>query len=629
MKVKYLLLLVPIFVLQTNLLFSQNYYGIEFSAPNMIQRCQRCIEVFNQKPKEVKFSVKKDSIGNLFFEVTDKEWFNLLFINEFDGIALDIVSKEKYDCSIRYIEDTDIKGKLLKPVYTKELKEGLFAYDDTRFRVKIGTLLKEDLNKELEFNILFLNNNNLCNYYTIFDLDSYNWGLLDMGMFLDSVTYQTKLGKALDEQNYSLKYKNLKFIVPFKKNIAVYSQKDIKPLYDSLKLTDYNIKTINIRAYSSVEGSLERNIELQEQRANSIAKALQTFQEPTIVTEIFTSENWVEFLNDVSESNYAYLAELSKSQIKGKLRGNTAAKLEPILKNHRKAVITLQLEKKDRYKDKTSEELLYLFNTSIAEERIENAIEIQNSIFERLKNKEISPDYLSTMVIPRQIKYIDLLNKNAAFKYLMDDTNILSTYDELKSLEEMVPKNGKVKYNIAAIKFRIWQNNIQPIDENIFQLEIYDLRNYGIFPSFVDRMLVNFHLIKAELFMRKGDYENKDRSVKYIYDNYKKFPMTDFDYLSLAQYLTYFSNYDRAVRVLTKKVRSIDVDEDLLFYYLNLTLINDRLTRRPGYRTIMLNAINMNKERYCKIYNPLGQGGITFQLLDNVYLRKTYCENCN
>jgi hypothetical protein len=322
----------------------------------MIQRCQRCIEVFNQKPKEVKFSVKKDSIGNLFFEVTDKEWFNLLFKNELDGIALDIVSKEKYDCSIRHIEETDIKGKLLKPVYTKELEEGLFAYDDTRFRVKIGKLLEEDLNKELEFNILFLNNNNLCNYYTIFDLDSYNWGLLDMGMFLDSITYQTKLGKALDEQNYSLKYKNLKFIVPFKKNIAVYSQKDIKPLYDSLKLTDYNIKTINIRAYSSVEGSLERNIELQEQRANSIAKALQTFQEPTIVTEIFTSENWVEFLNDVSESNYAYLAELSKSQIKGKLRGNTATKLEPILKNHRKAVITLQLEKKDRYKDKTGEE---------------------------------------------------------------------------------------------------------------------------------------------------------------------------------------------------------------------------------------------------------------------------------
>ena len=629
MKIKHLLLLFAL-IFHADALIGQNYYGINFSGENMLQRCQRCIEVFKQKPKEVKFSVKKDSIGNLFFEITNKEWFNLLFENELDGIALDIVSKEKYDCSISYIsDDEDIKGLLSKPVYTKELKSGLKPYDETRYRVKIGQLLKRDLNKELEFNILFLSNNNLCNYYTIFDLDSYNWGLLDMGMYLDSLTYKTRLGKALDEDNYSLKYKTLKFKVPFKKNISVYSQNDIKPLYDSLRLTDFNIKKINIRAYASVEGSLERNIVLQKQRANSIAKALQSFQTPTIVTEIFTSENWVEFLNDIDGTNYAYLAELSKRQIKGKLRGNTAIKLEPILKNHRKAVITLQLEKKDKYKNKSGEELLYLFHTSIAEERIDKALEIQNSIFEKLKNDEISPDYLNTMVIPKQIKYIDLLNKNASFKYLMNDDNVITTYNELKDLEKIAPENGKVKYNIAAIKFRIWQNNIQFVDEYKFQEEIYELRDYGIFPSFVDRMLVNFHLIKAELFMREGDYNNKDKSVKYIYDNYKKFPMTDFDHLSLAQYLTYFSNYGRAVRVLNKKVKSIDVDEDLLFYYLNLTLVNDRLTRRPGYRTTMLNAINMNRERYCKLFNPLGEGGVTFQLLDNKYIRKTYCENCN
>lgn len=628
MKVKHLLLLAAL-IFHANLLIGQNYYGINFTAENILQKCHRCIEVFKQKPKEVKFSIKKDSVGNLFFEVTNKEWFNLLFKYELDGIALDIVSKDKYDCSIAYIPEEDIKGQLLKPVYTKELKSGLRPYDKTRYRVKIGKLLEKDINKELEFNILFLSDNYLCNYYTIFDLDSYNWGLLDMGMYLDSLTHQTKLGKALEEGNSKFKYKALKFKVPFKKNIAVYSQEDIKPLYDSLKLTDFNIKKINIRAYSSVEGSLERNIELQEQRASSIAKALQAFQKPSIVTEIYTSENWVEFLNDISNTNYAYLGNLSKTQIKGKLRGKTAYRLEPYLKNHRKAVITLQLEKKDKYRNKSGEELLYLFHTSIAEERIDKALEIQNSIFEKLKRKEISPDYLNTMVIPHQIKYIDLLNKNAAFRYLMDDDNILATFDELKNLEKLAPKNGKVKYNIAAIKFRIWQHNTQPIDENEFQKEIYDLRNYGIFPSFVDRMLVNFHLIKAELFMRKGDYNNKDRSVKYIYNNYKKFPMTDFDHLSLAQYLTYFSNYNRAVRILNKKVKSIDVDEDLLFYYLNLTLINDRLTRRPGYRTIMLNAINMNKERYCKLYNPLGQGGVTFQLLDNPYLRKTYCENCN
>ena len=43
----------------------------------------------------------------------------------------------------------------------------------------------------------------------------------------------------------------------------------------------------------------------------------------------------------------------------------------------------------------------------------------------------------------------------------------------------------------------------------------------------------------------------------------------------------------------------------------------------------MLNAIEMNKERFCKLYNSYLNEGVTFQLLENEYLRKTYCENCD
>ena len=129
--------------------------------------------------------------------------------------------------------------------------------------------------------------------------------------------------------------------------------------------------------------------------------------------------------------------------------------------------------------------------------------------------------------------------------------------------------------------------------------------------------------------MQKRDYTNKDKSVAYIEKNYKKFPLSNYDYLSLAQFLTYYSNHDKAVDLLDEKVRSVTVDEDLLFYYLNLTLVKPELTASSNYRTIMLNAINMNQKRFCKIFNSINDGGVTFQLLEDEYLRKTYCENCN
>jgi hypothetical protein len=95
-----------------------------------------------------------------------------------------------------------------------------------------------------------------------------------------------------------------------------------------------------------VEGSLERNIKLQEQRALSIVNAIQSFQKPSIKNEISSSENWVEFLNDIENTTYQDLKNLSKAQIKAKLVGSLSLEMEPILENHRKALITLELQKK-------------------------------------------------------------------------------------------------------------------------------------------------------------------------------------------------------------------------------------------------------------------------------------------
>ncbi|HSZ25391.1 MAG TPA: hypothetical protein VK766_06735, partial [Cytophagaceae bacterium] len=80
--------------------------------------------------------------------------------------------------------------------------------------------------------------------------------------------------------------------------------------------------------------------------------------------------------------------------------------------------------------------------------------------------------------------------------------------------------------------------------------------------------------------------------------------------------------------LLAKYAIKIDVEEDLLFYYINLTIAQPKVTATKSYRAIMLNAINLNRERFCAIFKPFGKGGISFQLLDSEYLKKTYCENC-
>ena len=198
----------------------------------------------------------------------------------------------------------------------------------------------------------------------------------------------------------------------------------------------------------------------------------------------------------------------------------------------------------------------------------------------------------------------------------------------MKELENLLPDDGHIKYNICAIKFKIWLSGQEIIEPDEFKKEINKLSTFGIAGSLEKRMLINYHIVMCEYYMYMGDYLNKDKALKYIYNNYKYVPLSDFDYLSLAQYFTSYARYDWAIKLLEHKVNKIDVDEDLLFYYLNLTIIDNKLTNKSSYRTIMLNAINLNIERFCNFFNPVEKDGITFQLLENEYLKNTYCENC-
>ncbi|AXP80369.1 hypothetical protein CJ739_1278 [Mariniflexile rhizosphaerae] len=620
-------LVISLLIFNFTILKAQNTFGIVFPGNDRDQKCQQCFQTFNQKPKEVLFSIVREQ-SNLYFQVNDKVWFNKLFKNPKDGLAIDIVSKEIYGCDEIIIGNPQIKGELLQPIFTSKLKSNLKSSGDNLFRVHVGNIPNTLLNKELEFNILFLSNNNLCRYYWIYHLESYPWDLLDMGMYLDSLTYNPKQIKTISDDEVVIRNKTLKFKIPFQKNKAEYSQVDIKPIYDSLRLTNYYIKAIKIKAYSSIEGSLERNIKLQESRAKSIVLALQSFQKPTIQTEVSSSENWVEFLNDIKGTKHENLKALSKNQIKGKLNGALSEELEPILKNHRKAVLELELERIDKYVNMSADELMGKFNASIKLGDINEALEIQNSIFEKMKTKEIKPDFLKKMEVPKQSKFVKIFNKNSAFRAALDIRLSLIVYNELLELEKLAPKDGEVKYNITAIAIKLWRHKAIPIEETKLKNQISALKNHKIHSSLIDRMLVNFHIIKAENLMRERDYENKDKSVSFINSHYNNFPLSDYDYLSLAQFFSYYANTDLSVKLLEDKAKSIDINEDLLFYYLNLTLINNDLTQDPNYRTIMLNAINMNKERYCKLFNSIDKGGVTFQLLQDDYLKETYCENC-
>jgi hypothetical protein len=602
----------------------QNLYGIKNPLKDFEKRCAKCKTVLQTLPSEVKFGTFAQE-GYIYFIITDPAWYDKFFEKSGDGIAIDIIDKNWYVCGKKnkLADSWAYHGYLMKPMYLKEMNENLFQIENGSLIIKYAPIPAGLNADDLEYNLLILKDKYLCHYSNFYDLRGEKWKLLEMGLFMDTLTENNIRSKT------ALLSKEWRFEIPFEKNKSEYAQADVKPIYDSLLHNDYFIKSITIKAYSSVEGAEENNIKLQEKRAQSIVKALQAYQIETIYATIHASENWVEFLEDISDSKYSYLKTLSKTEIKAKLENKQlSTELEPYLRKHRKAILHIELEKKVKYIEEDTAKLHKIFDEMVTKKNIKEAIEIQQIIFSKVRENKLPHNFIKQLEIPEKTEFGMLLNNTAVFNYRQADSDLFSTINQFNKLLELMPGNNRLRYNLCVLQLQSWIVGESAVDPVKLKTEIINLEKAGIDPVLIKRMLINYHIILSEYQMKERNYLEKDKTLRFIYNNYSSLNLSDKDALSLSQYFVAYHKYDWAEKLLLKYAIKIDVEEDLLFYYINLTIAQPKTTASKSYRAIMLNAINLNSERFCAIFKPFGKGGISFQLLDNDYLKKTYCENC-
>ncbi|MFL5728214.1 MAG: hypothetical protein ACJ75J_01900, partial [Cytophagaceae bacterium] len=303
--------------------------------------------------------------------------------------------------------------------------------------------------------------------------------------------------------------------------------------------------------------------------------------------------------------------------------------MEPILKKHRKAIIILELEPKSNYKDKDPAKLKASFDQSIANKNITEALAVQKEIFRRVLYHQAPEGFIEKLEVPEQLEFGLLKNNMAAFKYQENVIDLFETLKQFKRMEDIMPSSHRIKYNICVLELKGWLSAEITVDPADLYQRIQDLNKTTVDKRLVKRMLINYHIINSEVLMAQRKYQEKDKSLKFISDNYTFLNLSDQDLLSLAQYFVEFGHSDWSRKFLYQYVKKLGASEDLLFYYLNLTITRSELNESKDYNAIMLNAINVNRQRYCNLFNTSGKdGGITFQLLENDYLKRTYCDNC-
>ncbi len=599
-----------------------NKYGLKdpTATEHGLKHCQEYYQYEMNKPGDVYLGVYEDN-GYVYAILSDARYYPFIIKKAGDGLAVDIVLKEQYECgkSNSLAGSFAHKGLLLMPRYQKDLEPTIQRTSDGQLRAMLGKVPEELKGTDYEINLLSIQNHHVCRYQEFFNIERFKWQLLDMPFLTDKTNSS---GDATIENTLK---KNMKFTIPFQKGKSTYSKEDIKPLYDSLKLTDYSIKSIKIRAYSSVEGRKEVNLFLQKERANSIVKALQSFQEKTIKPEILTAENWPEFAKDIRGTEYAYLMKLSKEQVKQKLR-SLDDKLEPILSQHRKGIVYLDLEKKEQKNLQSADEAIKEFNAAISSQKLDRALQVQLQMAKLNGTKNFPKDSYTQLNIPKKSAYSLLLNNQAI---LFEESSYKELYTKLVPIYKMNPTDIQVVYNLAITCIHLWAHGDKGVTHQKIKILLEKVRKSKLDRYTKERLEINYLIVLGEYLAYQKEYQRKDQIIHKIREKYSRLKLNEKDLLSLAQYLTAYSKQKWAEDLLAPYATKIDVNEDLLFYYINLTVIDRKIIQQKEYKEILLNAMNLNQKRFCKIFNSNKTEGITFQLLENTFLKLNYCEACN
>ncbi|MBL3654633.1 hypothetical protein [Fulvivirga sediminis] len=600
-------------------------YDIKSAGDNYSKKCTECNEMITSKAVEIEFGVRAEG-NDIYFLCNDAQWFIDLIGSNGDGIAIDIISKNQFRCNSKnhFSKSSMSRGYLLPPLYKKKLLEQALYTEDGFLTIKVGTIPSSYRNQDLEFNILFLQDHFLCYYQWFFNIEGAKWELLDMGLFVDTLQNNNLIDKAISLN------KQFKFEIPFEKSKSVYNPADIRPIYDSLQLYDYDIKQLNIEAYTSIEGSREVNEELQQKRASSIASALAELQEHDLNIKIKTAENWVDFFTDIKDTPFRSWESMNKSSIKAQLENDKVLdKLEPILSKHRKAILYMTLEKKATYQFESEQEAISLFDEAVEQENVEAALAIQKAAFYYIQSNKMPDSLIDRLEVPQARFFGPVINNKLVYKHTFDPQNIYSALEEFEKLYQLMPENARVLYNLVALQLEILAYGDSTLDEKQILYRIKKLSESPLDNSLVNRLQINYGIIKSDKLNNERRYKEKNDMLRTIYDIYSSHELSESDALSMAKYFVSFQQYGLAVSVLKPYIHQLDASEDLLFFYINLTIIDPKLINSPSYRSLLINASNKNPERFCQLFNSSLDGGITFQLLDNAKLKNQYCESCS
>lgn len=589
--------------------------------------------------------------SSIYLEYHDKAVLQEIISENRDGLAIDIIHKDQFKCA----GDIDLypspvhDGFLLEPVFSKGLYRNNQHHDTNRLYTYLGKVPASLEQKDFQLNVVLIKNNRVCEeVYPVAipfsDLPLFR--INPIWAFSKDETVQPIQVAAVEHMKRSASKaisstESLK--LQFDKSSIRFFPGEWEKVIQFIDKHRDQIDSIQVLAYSSIEGSTANNLVLQQERADTIKVALEKLGLDSSKVKTQAAENWDLFYRQVLGTAWGSLIQMERKQVKQKLKEpGVEESLSALLAEQREAQVIVYYQQSRNGAFSPYETALTVddaktkikaLQTAINQEKTEKALQLQEDLIRLFLEFKIKLSDLLEVNIPITSKHKWLLS-NALSLELFFKKNIRTDeayINRIKEIQALAPLDLSLQFNYLGYAVRYLYEEGRPLEDpealNAAILQLYDRRETAIqyqnIERSLDRLMVNFHLTAVDYYFQQRRYADRNTSMLAIQDFFSQEDISEAEALSLTRFFNRNYYLDWSLETMRPYLERQDASEDLLFTYFQTSSIWKGGEREASYYELMEQCLVKNSKRLCQWVKTY------FQLQRDEKIRRIFCESCS
>jgi|GEM_PF-6556792 len=588
--------------------------------------------------------------SSIYLEYHDKAVLQEIIAQPGDALAIDIIHRDQFRCEKEnnFYPSEVHDGAILQPIPYESLYQSNQHPDSNRLYTYLGKIPAALKKEAIQLNVIAINQNKACvNNYPIgipfghLPLFRINpiWALEGL-QTVDPI--QIAAVGHRDPKVEKVTHLQEQLVLQFDKNSVQFAADQWEKVHQFVTAQLTQIDSIQVLAYSSVEGNTAGNLVLQQQRADTIEQALLSLDIAAAKIRTTAAENWPLFYRQILGTTWSKFEKLAPTAIKQQLENpQTAQQFAPQLAAQREAkvIVHYRQERNEAFTpyqmaQSTPDALSKIkqLQAAINSQETQKALELQAELIRSFLAFDLNLADITSIRIPLQKANIALLSNALALdlffkKHIRTDQEYL---DEVQAIYELAPNYFPLQFNYLGFAVRYFYQTQQPlkvttdISQKILELYQHDTYqiDYQAIDKALDRLMINYHLAAVDYHYQQRDYDKRTASMLAIQDYFSEKEMSEAEVLALTRFFNRNYYLDWSIAIMKPYLEQENASDNLLFTYLQTYTFWKKGEKDQAYYDWMKTCLARNKARLCKWLSTY------FQLQREEKIQAIYCEYC-